>query len=143
MERGLLWLPLLGIFSWLAWAGWNEYRKLEAYKQWAVDFERAKYDVYAVLGQQKDNLVWGIPTRSGPIALQHISLRQVQAVTPWLGDRPLPPTASVPKGCRVALELTIPAAASQWIPFTDADLASSWQKQLQKLIESLQSTPQL
>ncbi|MCF3606421.1 hypothetical protein L2E81_07160 [Planktothrix agardhii 1033] len=35
MERGLLWLPLLAIFIGLAWSGWNEYQKLEAYQAWA------------------------------------------------------------------------------------------------------------
>ena len=39
MERGLLWLPLLGVFIWLSWAGWNEYQKLEAYRAWAESFE--------------------------------------------------------------------------------------------------------
>ena len=45
MERGLLWLPLLGIFIWLSWAGWNEYQKLEAYRAWAESFEKSKYDI--------------------------------------------------------------------------------------------------
>ncbi len=52
MTRGLIWLPLLAIFIGLAWAGWNEYQKLEAYRAWAEQFDRAKYDIYAVLGQK-------------------------------------------------------------------------------------------
>lgn len=77
MARGLIWLPLLVLFIWLTWAGWNEYQKLEAYKVWAERFDRAKYDIYAVLGQKGDELTWGKPTRKGPIALQTVSLRQV------------------------------------------------------------------
>ena len=50
MERGLLWLPLLAVFFWLAWSGWNEYQKVEAYRRWAADYDKAKYDLYAVLG---------------------------------------------------------------------------------------------
>ena len=65
MERGLLWLPLLVAFFGLAWSGWNEYQKIEFYKQWAEKFERHKYDIYAVLGQQGDRLTWGQPTRKG------------------------------------------------------------------------------
>lgn len=59
MERGLLWLPLLAVFIWLAWQGWNEYQKVEAYQNWAKHFERAKYDIYAVLAQNGSNLTWG------------------------------------------------------------------------------------
>ncbi len=44
-----MWLPLLAIFISLAWAGWNEYKKLEAYGVWAQKFDRAKYDIYSVL----------------------------------------------------------------------------------------------
>ena len=47
MERGLLWLPLLVMFCWLAWAGWNEYQKIESYKLWASQFERHKSDISA------------------------------------------------------------------------------------------------
>ena len=53
MARGLLWLPLLVAFIWLAWSGWNEYQKLEAYKIWAEDFDNAKFDIYAVLGKKR------------------------------------------------------------------------------------------
>jgi hypothetical protein len=63
MERGLMWLPLLALFIGLAWAGWREFRKVEAYQTWAQDFDRHKYDIYAVLGQKGDQLVWGKPTR--------------------------------------------------------------------------------
>jgi hypothetical protein len=63
MERGLMWLPLLALFGWLAWAGWREFQKVEAYEAWAQDFDRHKYDIYAVLGQKDDRLVWGKPTR--------------------------------------------------------------------------------
>lgn len=141
MERGLLWLPLLGIFLWLAWAGWNEYRKLEAYKVWAAAFERAKYDIYAALGQSGDRLVWGRPTRQGPEDVQSLSLQAVREIALCTNEQ-LPPTAPLPKGCSTSLALSTNAGEVYWIPFTDADLASAWQNQLQTLKESLQSTPQ-
>jgi len=142
MERGLLWLPLLGVFIWLAWAGWNEYQKLEAYKQWAAEFERAKYDIYAAVGQRGDRLVWGKPTRQGPIAVQEISLRTVQQITLYGAEASPPSTATLPKGCTVALEVVLADGDRHWMPFTDIDLARAWKNQLQTLQESLQSTPQ-
>lgn len=81
MERGLMWLPLLGLFIWLAWAGWNEYQKVEAYKTWATDFERAKYDIYAALGQKADQLTWGSPSRKGPVDLKTVSLKEVESIS--------------------------------------------------------------
>ncbi|MEM6836805.1 MAG: hypothetical protein AAF609_08100, partial [Cyanobacteria bacterium P01_C01_bin.120] len=80
MERGLLWLPLLGVFVWLAGAGWHEYQKLEAYKRWATEFERTKYDIYSALGQVDDRLVWGQPTRQGPTQLQAVALSAINGV---------------------------------------------------------------
>jgi len=142
MERGLLWLPLLWVFIWLAWAGWNEYQKLEAYKQWAAEFERAKYDIYAALGQQGDRLVWGAPTRQGPVGMQEISLHGVQHITLYGAAEPLPSTAVVPKGCTVALAVELAGGDRGWIPFTDEELARAWKNQLQTLQEPLQSTPQ-
>lgn len=142
MERGLLWLPLLGVFIWLAWAGWNEYQKLEAYRVWAQQFERAKYDIYAALGQRGDRLVWGTPTRQGPVAIQEIALQSVQQIALYGSDVALPSAAPVPKGCQVALEVCLAEGDRYWIPFTDVELATAWQNQLQTLQESLQSTPQ-
>lgn len=141
MERGLLWLPLLGLFIWLSWAGWNEYRKLEAYKEWATAFERAKYDIYAVLGQGGDRLIWGAPTRSGPQQLQEISLNEVATVSQFNPDSPPPENTTLPRGCNTGLQLTLTTGDQKWIPFTDAELALAWQNRLQTLLESLQSTP--
>ena len=80
MERGLLWLPLLAVFIGLAWAGWHEFQKLEAYQRWAADWERAKYDLYAVVGQRGSTLTWGQPTRQGPVVCQTLDLGTVVAI---------------------------------------------------------------
>ncbi len=141
MERGLLWLPLLGLFSGLAWAGWHEYRKLEAYKQWAQNFQRSKYDLYAVLGQADQTLTWGRPTRQEPAAVQTVALAAVQAIDLYGGDRPLPAGAAVPRGCTACLRLTLHSGETRDIPFTELAMAQAWQKPLQNDLESLQSTP--
>jgi hypothetical protein len=135
MERGLMWLPLLAIFISLAWAGWNEYQKLEAYRVWAEKFDRAKYDIYAVLAQQGDNLTWGKPTRSGPVNLQTFSLKDVQAlqllVNGAVVDLENPPNS----GSAIALEFLLKDAAAVQVPFTEIALAAQWGKHLQQELQ--------
>ncbi|NJK60437.1 MAG: hypothetical protein HC918_09635 [Oscillatoriales cyanobacterium SM2_1_8] len=70
MERGLLWLPLLGVLIGLVVAGRRQWQQVEAYRQWSATMERHKYDLYGVLGQQGDRLWWGKPWR-GEVAPDH------------------------------------------------------------------------
>lgn len=130
MVRGLLWLPLLVVFVWLAWAGWNEYQKLESYKTWAQQFDHAKYDIYAVLGQKGGELTWGKPTRKGPVELRSLSLSEVNQIQVVVGDRPIDPNQLPQKSNRVALELQL-ATTTIRIPFTELPLAIQWGKHLQ------------
>ncbi len=139
MERGLLWLPLLALFIGLAWAGWREYRKVEAYQQWAEAFERAKYDLYAVLGQQGSELTWGKPTPNGPVDLQTLSLNQVQSIQLQLNQQvmDLPQDTeqdSFPtQGDRPTLVFNRRDNADPvLIPFTELPLALQWGQALQK-----------
>ena len=147
MERGLLWLPLLAVFIGLAWAGWNEYEKIEAYKTWAEKFQRAKYDIYAVLGQQDDLLTWGLPTRRGPINLATLSLKQVGNLT-LLTDNQAVDIANPPlQSRRVTLSFLLKDSthpqtlldAKIEIPFTDLTIAIQWFQHLQKEIQRIQS----
>ena len=135
MERGLMWLPLLAIFIGLAWAGWNEYQKLEAYRVWAEQFAKAKYDIYAVLGQQEDNLTWGKPTRSGPVNLQTFSLKNVQSIQLLVNgtvvDLDNPPSS----GKAIVLEFLLQDAATVQVPFTEIPLATKWEKYLQQELQ--------
>jgi len=133
MLHALFWFPLLAVFFWLAWAGWNEYQKLEAYRLWATQFEQAKYDIYAVLGQQGSDLTWGLPTRKGPINLETFSLRQVRSLRFLVNDQPAD-LASPPNTGRAALEFTCenrPEAVK--IPFTEPALAAKWGQYLEKV----------
>ena len=135
MERGLMWLPLLAIFIGLAWAGWNEYQKLEAYRVWAEQFAKAKYDIYAVLGQQEDNLTWGKPTRSGPVNLQTFSLKNVQSIQLLVNgaavDLDNPPNS----GKAIVLEFLLKNAKPVQVPFTEIPLAAKWGKYLQQELQ--------
>lgn len=131
MERGLLWLPLLAIFIGLAWAGWSEYRKLEAYRVWASDFAQAKYDIYAVIGVKDNHLTWGIPTRQGPIELQTLSLDHVKQIEVVVDDNPIdlqnPPSSAK----KIALHLILQNNSFRNIPFTQIDVAVQWATFLQ------------
>jgi hypothetical protein len=137
MERGLLWLPLLGVFIWLAWAGWSEYQKVEAYQRWAEPFDHAKYDIYAVLGQQGSELTWGKPTRQGPINLATFSLKAVQSIRLRVDDQPVNLDALPSKGRSILLEFALSEPAPPIsIPFTDVALAADWERHLQQELAS-------
>ena len=135
MERGLLWLPLLVAFIWLAWLGWHEYQKIEAYRRWAEQFERAKYDIYAVLGQKGKQLSWGKPTRLGPVDLQTLSLDRVKEIRLLVGDRPID-LDSPPRKGSAALEFELGDGSNPVkIPFTEIPLAAQWGKVLLQNLE--------
>jgi len=125
MVRRLLWLPLLVVFFGLAWAGWNEYSKLEAYKVWAVQFERAKYDIYAALGQQGDVLTWGSPTRSGVVEIETLNLTSVAQFDMEVNGQSVDPEQLPPKG-KFALGFMLDDGTHRSIPFTDGEIAKRW-----------------
>ncbi|MGQ4647701.1 hypothetical protein [Lyngbya aestuarii] len=138
MERGLLWFPLLAVFCWLAWSGWNEYQKLEAYRRWAEQFDRAKYDIYAVLGQKNSDLTWGIPTRQGPVNQQSFSLQDVQSISLVVDSQEVDCETPPSKGRAIALKFILaePASFIQ-IPFTEIPLAARWGNYLQQELKKL------
>ncbi|MBW4574463.1 MAG: hypothetical protein KME08_04180 [Aphanothece sp. CMT-3BRIN-NPC111] len=137
MERGLMWLPLLAAFFWLAWSGWNEYQKVEAYRRWASQFERAKYDIYAVLGQKGSALTWGKPTRQEPADMETFSLKDVKFVRLLVDDKPVDMETPPRKGGVVALEFLLAESATPVrIPFTEIPLAAEWGKYLQKELQA-------
>ena len=137
MERGLMWLPLLAVFIWLAWAGWNEYQKVEAYRLWAKQFTKVKYDIYAVLGQNGDSLSWGKPTRNGPVNLQTFSLKDVDSIRLLVNNQPADLEKMSNSGRKIALEFLFKDAASVLIPFTQIDLAAEWYRHLQEELDRL------
>lgn len=125
MERGLLWLPLLGVFIWLAWSGWNEYQKVEVYRHWAEQFERAKYDIYAVLGKNGNDLTWGKPTRQGIINLNTFSLQDVKKITLLVNNVAIEDVNKLPNKGKPVINFYLDNNSIQ-IPFTDINLAAKW-----------------
>jgi hypothetical protein len=136
MERGLIWLPLLVLFFWLAWAGWNEYRKVEVYRLWAEGFDRSKYDIYAVLGQKQTDLIWGKPTRQGIVERQTVSLKDIQQVNLWVDRQPVALDNLPSKGKTAIVLYPHQEKTEIIIPFTDINLAAQWAEFLQKEIQS-------
>ncbi|MBO3458311.1 hypothetical protein G7B40_004840 [Aetokthonos hydrillicola Thurmond2011] len=138
MERGLLWLPLLVAFFWLAWQGSKEYQKIEAYRTWAEQFEKAKYDIYAVLGQKGSNITWGKPTPNGPIKLETFSLNDVFNINLLIDDKAVDIEKIPEKGRKIELEFVLPAPTnSVRVPFTEIPLAAQWGQYLQNKLQSL------
>lgn len=142
MERGLLWFPLLIAFFWLAWEGWKEFQKIEAYRSWAEQFEQAKYDIYSVLGQKDNNITWGKPTIKGPIKLETFSLDNVDRLN-ILVDEKLVDIGDLPnKGKKIELEFIFikkeitQTENSVRIPFTEIPLAAEWGNFLQEKLQS-------
>ncbi|MGK7876280.1 MAG: hypothetical protein AB4426_24185 [Xenococcaceae cyanobacterium] len=137
MERGLLWLPLLVAFFWLAWTGWNEYQKIEAYRRWAEQFERAKYDIYAVLGQKGEELTWGKPSRSGPVNLNTFSLKDVQAIRLLVNEQPVDLEEPPSFGSAILEFIMADQATPIKIPFTEISLAAKWGKYLHQQLQKI------
>lgn len=127
MLHGLIWLPLLGLFMGLAWAGWNEFQKLEAYKAWAAGFERSKYDIYAVIGLRQGQLSIGRPTRQGPIELTEVSLASIQKLTLTVNGKPVS-AEQLSQQQKAILTLWCEGQSTPVeIPFADGLMAGQWQ----------------
>ncbi|HCF29626.1 MAG TPA: hypothetical protein DEV81_21030 [Cyanobacteria bacterium UBA11049] len=135
MERGLLWLPLLAIFTWLAWQGRNEFQKVEAYEKWAKQFERSKYDIYAVLAQKGSDLIWGKPTPKGIIDLKTFSLKNVRSLHVVVDEKPVSLETPPSKGRAIALEFIFADSETVRVPFTDISIAVDWAKYLQQELQ--------
>ncbi|MBC7515167.1 MAG: hypothetical protein H7237_01830 [Alkalinema sp. FL-bin-369] len=135
MERGLLWLPLLVLFFGLAWAGWNEYQKVQGYSAWAKQYEKSKYDVLAALGYRKGELSWGKPIRKGLEDRQVMSIAALKGVQLRI-DGTIATLDTLPdSGKIIALEL-IPTDGNGviQIPFVGIDLAAEWTNYLKQQI---------
>ncbi|UBF27757.1 hypothetical protein K9N68_07540 [Kovacikia minuta CCNUW1] len=141
MAHALFWLPLLALFTWLAWSGWNEYQKVEAYRIWAEQFEQAKYDIFSVLGQKDDRLTWGIPTRKGPIGLKTFSLKEIQSIRLLINGKPMDASETLSAKGKAALEFVYPdQSETVQIPFTELSLAAKWEQYLQQKLQAWQSS---
>lgn len=135
MERGLLWLPLLAMFIGLAWAGWAEYTKIEAYKLWAENFDQAKYDLYSIIGYRNGVITYGKATRKGMVDLKTVAIADLAQISLSVNDQPIEDLENLPTKGKASLVLhTKQNQDSFKIPFTQIDLAAKWVAYLQKFI---------
>lgn len=137
MARGLLWLPLLVMFIGLAWAGWAEYNKIEAYKVWADDFDQAKYDLYSVIGYRNGQITWGKATRKGMVNLQTVAIAKLSHISLQVNEQLFEDfdLENLPQKGKAALLLNYKEKdESTKIPFTQIDLAAKWVNYLQKFV---------
>jgi hypothetical protein len=134
MAHGLMWFPLLGIFIWLAKAGYDEYHKLEAYKLWAAGFDRAKYDIYAVMGMKGREITWGKPTKAEPKDLQTFSLDRVNTIQLVVDNSPVDLAALPNTGKQINIRFQLIDREPIDVPFTEVPLAAEWARYLQKSI---------
>ena len=142
MERGLMWFPLLGAFIWLARAGANEYQKLEAYKRWAVGFDRYKYDIYSVIGLKDRDLSWGKPTKREPKDLQTFSLDRVQQIQLVVDDNQVNLDNLPTSGKNINIQFQFEDNSEIVnIPFTEIPMAAEWTKYLSTVIASADIRP--
>ena len=133
MERGLIWLPLLGLIIGLTWVGWREYQKVEGYRIWATQFDQAKYDIYSVIGVKNNQLTWGKPTPKGIADLETFDLQNVEKIELKLGDRTIDINNLPEKKSKDTPRLAFSFKTNNktvLIPFTELDLAAKWQQYL-------------
>ncbi|MEB3226406.1 MAG: hypothetical protein VKJ86_11460 [Synechococcus sp.] len=137
MERGLLWLPLLVLFIGLAWAGWAEYQKIEAYKLWAENFDQAKYDLYSVLGYRNGQITYGKATRRGMVDLQTVAIANLADISLQVDQQAVntPNLEDLPRRGKAYLVLHNKDQQAIEIPFTQIDLAAKWVIYLRKFLE--------
>lgn len=135
MERGLFWLPLLILFFWLVYSGKNEYQKLENYKLWAENFDKSKYDIYAVLGRKGKILTWGKPTPQGVINESNFSLDDVITINILVKNQVISPD-QLPSQGEGSLQFICQNDQVVTIPFTQINLVEQWYQALQKIITS-------
>ncbi len=134
MLRGLFWLSLLVVFFLLAWGGWNEYQKLEAYRVWAEDFDQAKYDIYAIIGVKDKEITWGKPGRSIRDTLPKFLLNDVNKIELLVNDKSVD-LSNLPKKGKPVIQFSFIEENKSvvTIPFTEIDLAAKWLTYLDNL----------
>ncbi len=136
MAHGLIWSALLLLLVWLTWSGKREYDKLQRYQEWARQFEKSKYDIYAVLGKKGDLLVVGIPTPRGITEEKTVYLSRLKAVELYWKKQLLSPGQQIPEGGEGLLKLVLEEETVE-VPFTDIKIAARWRDYLSSLVEGV------
>ncbi|MEL6163239.1 MAG: hypothetical protein AAFR37_05580, partial [Cyanobacteria bacterium J06628_3] len=107
-------------------------QKVEAYRIWAENFDRAKYDIYSVLAQKGNDITWGKPTVKGIVDLDTFSLVNVSDINLLIDDKPIDIEKLPRKAKKIELEFVFSETSHKvYVPFTEIPLAGEWGKFLQ------------
>ncbi len=114
------------------WTSWNEYQKRASYRRWSKQFDKTKYDVYAMLGKYGSELTWAKPSAAGPIEMNTFSLRNVKAIRLTVDNQTVELEKLPSKGLAL-IEFLIPEPKTVIkVPFADIKEAAEWTQDLQQ-----------
>ena len=128
MLHGLLWLPLLFIFTLLTALGWLERRRQSLFRDWANGAELCKLDSSSAASLKNGKLTWsafeaGEFKEKDSFVIKKLELVELMALTS--GEAPL--TNESQGKCRLRL---VGDGKEMDVPFSDAELARKWMDQL-------------
>ena len=121
MLHGLIWLPLLLIFTLLTALGWLERRRQNLFRDWAEGSELCKLDSSGAASLRNGELIWsafeaGEFKDQDSFIIKKLELIELMALTS--GEAPL--TNESQGKCRLRL---VGSGREMDVPFSDADKA--------------------
>ena len=128
MSHGILWLPLIFIFTLLTALGWLERRRQNLFRNWAKGSELCKLDSSGAAFLKDGKLTWsafeaGEFKEKDSFIIKKLELVELMALTS--GEAPL--TNESQGKCRLRL---VGSGREMDVPFSDADRAREWMDQL-------------
>ena len=128
MLHGLIWLPLLLIFTLLTALGWLERRRQNLFRDWAEGSELCKLDSSGAASLRNGKLIWsafeaGEFKDQDSFIIKKLELIELMALTS--GEAPL--TNESQGKCRLRL---VGSGREMDVPFSDADKAREWMDEL-------------
>jgi len=128
MIHGLLWFPLLLVFTLLTALGWLEKRRQNLYRKWAEGSELAKLDGTGAARLKNGLLCWS-SFQAGSFQNEETfevkQLELIELLSLSSGEAPL--TEESQGLCRLRL---IGSGKEIDVPFSDAEKAREWMDQL-------------
>ena len=128
MLHGILWLPLIFIFTLLTALGWLERRRQNLFRNWASGSELCKLDSSGAAFLKDGKLTWsafeaGEFKEKDSFIIKKLELIELMALTS--GEAPL--TDESQGKCRLRL---VGSGREMDVPFSDADRAREWMDEL-------------
>tara|TARA_Y100000589_G_scaffold297172_1_gene304780 strand:- start:772 stop:1182 length:411 start_codon:yes stop_codon:yes gene_type:complete len=128
MSHGLVWLPLIFIFTLLTALGWLERRRQSLFLNWANGSELCKLDSSGAAYLKDGKLIWsafeaGEFKEKDYFVIKKLELIELMSLTS--GEAPL--TSESQGKCRLRL---VGNGKEMDVPFSDAERAREWMDQL-------------